>query len=175
MKSSLYETALCPYNSRVIWNDKAGIGYAAGGNAARHSAGRQTGLAACDTGDAGAVCQYFVQRGRPHVCRPYCGLGRGCARGRGRVRPGRDHDHRVRCAGRLRRRAAHEHPHGAARHGRRAADRRQQLLSAAGALGAGDRPGAGVPAADPVCLRRERRHISRPMSRARCLRCSVWA
>ena len=41
------------------------------------------------------------------------GSGRGCARGRGRVRPGRDHDHRVRCAGRLRRRAAHEHPHGA--------------------------------------------------------------
>ena len=67
-----------------------------------------------------------------------------------------DHDYRHRCAHRLRRRTADEHPHGAARHGRRTSDHHEQLLPFAGAERAGDRAAAYFQAADPVHLRLQR-------------------
>ena len=123
---------------------------------AGHSTGRQASPAACDTGDAGTVCQYSIQRGRSHVCRPHRGRGR-CGAGRcRRVRACGDHDNRHRCAHRLRRRTADEHPHGAARHGRRPSDHHEQLLPFAGAERAGDRATAHFQAADLVHLRLQR-------------------
>lgn len=107
-------------------------------------------------GHAGAVCQYIIQRRGPHVCRSHRGCRRCRACGRRRVCAGGDDDHRDRRAHRLRRRSADEHSHGAARHGRRTADRREQLLSAARAQRARDRAAARVPAADPVHLRVQR-------------------
>lgn len=107
-----------------------------------------------------AMLAQFVNILYSVVDRMYVGHIAGCRRcracGRRRVCAGGDDDHRDRRAHRLRRRSADEHSHGAARHGRRTADRREQLLSAARAQRARDRAAARVPAADPVHLRVQR-------------------
>ena len=121
-----------------------------------HSAGRKAGSAACDTGHAGTVCQYSIQRGRSHVCRPHRGCGR-CGAGRcRRVRACGNYDNRHRRSHWLRRRTADEHPHGAARHGRRPSDYHEQLLPFAGAERAGNCAAAHFQAADSVRFRVQR-------------------
>ena len=143
-------------NFTIIEGAERGENHGPNRQPAGHSTGRQASPAACDTGDAGTVCQYSIQRGRSHVCRPHRGRGR-CGAGRcRRVRACGDHDNRHRCAHRLRRRTADEHPHGAARHGRCPPDHHEQLLPFAGAERAGDRAAAHFQAADPVHLRVQR-------------------
>ena len=109
---------------------------------------------------AGAVCQRAVQHRGSHVHRAHRGHWRAGAGGRGRVRTGGDDDRFGGVAGRRRRRAADEHPHGRGRCARCARGARElfpaHLSVCGGADGAGDSP--APPDADAV--RRECGHAA---------------